>query len=83
MAFTASWIADEELELVELEVLDSPRSWANDSLVELESKLDRSELIELVLIPSSPLRLGGLRRGQWSTCQSCNRQIWDFLEPVA
>jgi len=50
MAFTASWIADEVLELVEVEVLDSPRSWLSDS-VELLPKLDRSELIELVLIP--------------------------------
>ena len=36
---------------VELEELDSPRSWLSDSVVELLPKLDRSELIELVLIP--------------------------------
>ena len=52
MAFTASWIADVVLELVELEELcDSPRSSLSDSVVELLSKRDRSELIELVLIP--------------------------------
>jgi len=50
MAFTASWIAALVLELVELEVLDSPRSSASDSLV-LGFKADRSELIPLVLIP--------------------------------
>jgi hypothetical protein len=50
MAFTASWSADGILELVELEELVCPRSWLNDS-VELLPKLDRSELIELVLIP--------------------------------
>jgi hypothetical protein len=50
MAFTASWIAEFWLELVELDVLDSPKSSASDSLV-LGFKLDRSELIELVLIP--------------------------------
>jgi hypothetical protein len=50
MAFTASWIASLELELVELEELDCPRSWLSDS-VELLPKLDRSELMELVLIP--------------------------------
>jgi hypothetical protein len=44
MAFTASWIAAEVLELVALDVLDSPRSSASDSL-------DRSELIPVVLIP--------------------------------
>ena len=37
--------------LVELEVLDPPRSWAIDSVEELLPKLDKSELIELVLIP--------------------------------
>jgi hypothetical protein len=53
MAFTAFWIASVALELVEvvLEELDFPRSWASDSLVALVSKLDRSELMELVLIP--------------------------------
>jgi hypothetical protein len=50
MAFTASWIAEFVLELVELDALDSPRSSASDSLV-LGFKLDRSELMELVLIP--------------------------------
>jgi hypothetical protein len=50
MAFTASWIAESVLELVELDVLDSPKSSASDSLV-LGFKLDRSELMELVLIP--------------------------------
>ena len=50
MAFTASWIAAEVLELVALDVLDSPRSSASDSLV-LGFKLDRSELIPVVLIP--------------------------------
>jgi hypothetical protein len=38
------------LELAELEELDCPNSWLNDS-VELPPRLDRSELIELVLIP--------------------------------
>jgi hypothetical protein len=51
MAFTASWIADVVLELEELEELVSPRSSLSDSVVEPFSKLDRSELIELVLIP--------------------------------
>jgi hypothetical protein len=57
MAFTASWIADEVFELVEVDVLDCPRSWLRDSVLELLPKLDRSELMELVLIPSSPLHL--------------------------
>ena len=37
MAFTASWIASFELEFVEVELeeLDSPRSWLSDSVVEL------------------------------------------------
>jgi hypothetical protein len=40
-----------ELVVVLLEELDSPRSWASDSLLALVLKLDRSEPIELVLIP--------------------------------
>jgi hypothetical protein len=55
MAFTASCSAAFVLELVELDVLDSPKSSVTDSLV-LGFKLERSELIELVLIP---LLLGG------------------------
>jgi hypothetical protein len=51
MAFTASWIASVPLEFVEVEELVPPNSWLSDSLVELLPKLDRSELIELVLIP--------------------------------
>jgi hypothetical protein len=50
MAFTASWIAEFSLELVELEVVDSPRSSLSGSLV-VFPKLERSEAIELVLIP--------------------------------
>jgi hypothetical protein len=50
MAFTASWIAAFVLEFVELDVLDSPRSWLIDSVLELPARLDRSELTELVLI---------------------------------
>jgi hypothetical protein len=49
MAFTASWIAAFWLELVELDVLDSPRSSASDSVL-LGLKADRSELMPLVLI---------------------------------
>lgn len=50
MAFTASWSADGVPELVELEEPVCPRSWLNDS-VELPPKLERSEPIELLLIP--------------------------------
>jgi hypothetical protein len=60
MALTASWIAEFVLEFVELDVLDSPRSSASVSLV-VGSKLDRSELIVLVLIP---LLLGALPANQ-------------------
>jgi hypothetical protein len=78
MAFTASWIASVALELVEVVLeLDSPRSWASDSLVALVSKLDRSELMELVLIP---LLLGTSRRAAqaaegWPAILSAN---WKF-----
>src|SRR5208282_3534158 len=57
MAFTASWIASEELEFVEdaeLVELVSPRSWLSDSVVEPLPRLDSSELMELVLIPLLP-----------------------------
>src|SRR5208337_3265048 len=46
MAFTASWVAEFSLELVELDVPDSPRSSAIDSLLGLE--LFRSEVSKLV-----------------------------------
>jgi hypothetical protein len=51
MASTASWTAALVAAFieVELEVPDSPKSSAIDSLFGF--KLDRSELIELVLIP--------------------------------
>ncbi len=70
MAFTASWMAEVTLELVELEEVDCPRSSLSDS-VELLPKLDRSELIELVLIPlfllgASAARGAGARAGYTS-----------------
>jgi hypothetical protein len=60
MAFTASWIAAVPLELVELEEADCPRSSLSDWVVEPLSRLDRSELMELVLIPHL-LRSSGTR----------------------
>lgn len=51
MAFTASWIASAPLDVVDEEELVCPSSWLSDSVLELLPKLDRSELIELVLIP--------------------------------
>src|SRR5208283_3202342 len=50
MALTASWMADVWFEFVEV-VEVCPSSWLSDSVVEPVPKLDRSELIELVLIP--------------------------------
>src|ERR1039457_2002825 len=50
MALTASCTADVGFEVEDPAVLEAPRSWLSDG-EELLSKLDRSELIELVLIP--------------------------------
>jgi hypothetical protein len=81
MASTASRIAAFSLEVEEVEEeLVSPRSWLSDSL-ELPTKLDRSELMELVLIPLLLLRLGSARFDPWSSDQLSYRQIGNFLEP--
>jgi 50S ribosomal subunit-associated GTPase HflX len=50
MALTASCTADVELEVEDAVVPEVPRNWLSDGEEPL-SKLDRSELIELVLIP--------------------------------
>src|ERR1035441_4017318 len=61
MALTASCTADVELEVEDAVVPEVPRSWLSDG-EELLSKLDRSELIELVLIPILLRRRGTDRK---------------------
>jgi hypothetical protein len=68
----AFWSASLALELVELEleVLDSPRSWARDSLLELELKLESSDPMELVLIALAPFDPGSRcgAKPVWPAC---------------
>jgi hypothetical protein len=61
MALTAFCSAEVTEELV-LEELEFPRSWLSDSLLEL-AKLDKIELIPLVLIPTPPVSLDSSFRG--------------------
>jgi hypothetical protein len=76
MAFTASWSSEVSLALVVLE-LEFPRSSASDSLLELP-KLDKSELIPLVLIPTPPVILDSKRPGPLMGCHACHRQVEVF-----
>jgi hypothetical protein len=72
MALTAFWRAEVSPVFVLEE--EFPRSWLSDSLLEL-AKLDKIELIPLVLIPTPPLRLGGKRRSRLMAYHSCYRQV--------
>jgi hypothetical protein len=91
MAFTASWSVSLLLALVELVVLDSPSSSASDSV--LGFKLDRRELIELVLPisvllyaaargddPRKAVLAARERRSRYSPSQLFHRQFSSFLE---
>jgi hypothetical protein len=72
MAFTAFWSAEVSPGFVLEE--EFPRSWLSDSVPE-PAKLDKIELIPLVLTLTPPLRLGGERRSRLMAYHSCYRQV--------
>ncbi|MGA3167032.1 MAG: hypothetical protein ABSF14_13055, partial [Terriglobia bacterium] len=75
MALTAFWRAEVSPVFVLEE--EFPRSWLSDSLLEL-AKLDKIELIPLVLIPTPPANLDSDRLGRLMAYHSCYRQVGVF-----